>query len=123
MIMAGIVSSAITFQSVTTSALAEGAVPASVRSTVATVAERVMQAASEDQTDITISCDRFGRGAGQSGRTFRSARTKQTSVDRPTDGLLLTFLLSQARLGSIRGASWASLLSGENAPLSAPSRR
>ena len=37
-------------------------------------------------------------------------KTKQTSVDRPTDGLLLTFLLSQARLGSIRGAGWASLL-------------
>jgi hypothetical protein len=35
---------------------------------------------------------------------------KQTSVERPTDGLLLTLLLSQARLGSICGAGWASLL-------------
>src|SRR4051794_12856158 len=75
MIMAGIVSSAITFQSVTMSALAEGAVPASTGRTIATVAKRVMQAASEDQTDMTISCDRFGRGAGQSGRPSRSIRT------------------------------------------------
>ena len=61
--------------------------PASARSTIATVAERVMQAGSEDQTDITISCGAF-RGAGQSGRAFRSTRIggEDAPLSAPIDG-------------------------------------
>src|SRR3954462_13456973 len=87
MIMAGIVSSAITFQSVTMSALAKGAVPANASRTIATVAVRVMQAGSEGPTDITIFCGAF-RGAGQSGRAFRSTRIggEDAPLSAPIDG-------------------------------------
>jgi hypothetical protein len=54
--VAGIVSSAITFQSVTMSARAGNALLTKASRAIATVADRMMEAETGDLTDIGISC-------------------------------------------------------------------